>query len=92
MKTGFSLKRTTVVAALAAALGGTYLARVAYTADLRLAEADAALQKALALLEAADTSPGGPRCERPLLRAIELLEKVRIKIANTQICVDESLP
>ena len=66
-----------------------YFVRDLYAADTRYDEADLALQKAIALLQAAFVPPDKPLCEKQRARAIELVEKAREKIERTKICVDE---
>lgn len=76
-------------------LGQPSASRVAGAADPQLDEADAALQKAKALLEV--SQPGGVsdqarhRFEKAVARAIADVEDAREQIAEAKAAVDEEL-
>ena len=91
MKTQFSLKRAVAVVALAAVLSGAYLARVAYTADAKLDQAEDSITLAINLLLAADFPDDEKgKCDRRRHRAIRQLEKALKKIERTKACADKS--
>jgi hypothetical protein len=91
MKIQFSLKRTVAVVVLAAALGGAYPVRVAYTADLKLDQAEDSITLAINLLLAADFPDDEKgKCEKPRDKAIRQLEKVLETIERAKTCADES--
>jgi hypothetical protein len=81
-------RRFITILALVGGLAARSLARVAFAADPRLADADAALQKAIALLEEVEFPPDKPKCDRPRASAITKLEKARERIAKATECSD----
>ena len=85
-------RRGYVVAAILSALAVGYGVGVAIAADPRLDEADAALQKAEALLEASQTG-GAPqqvqhRFDKAVARAIADVEDARQQIVEAKDAVD----
>lgn len=66
---------------------------VTILADQRLADADAAVEKAIALLQAAE-NPSAPKPDRPFgghdVKALRHLEAARVEIARAQAYADAS--
>lgn len=80
-----------VLLALVAGMAGGWAVRSALAADVRFADADNAIAKAIALLEEATTAGSPERCDRPRVRSIKTLARVRTQIEKAVTCVDANL-
>jgi len=82
-------RRGLLVSVVGLGMAGAFYAGVAYAADQRLADADAAVEKAILLLKAAEnpgvTPPFGGHREK----AIDHLEKARVQIKKAQAYADD---
>ena len=90
MRVSSSARIAILLAAVVGFSGGDFAHR-AFAADPRFDEAQAAIQKAMALLEAASTVGSPPKCDKKRLRSIKRLDAVQLLIGKTIACVDESL-
>ena len=87
------VRRHIVVATLASiGLAGAFYAGIAYAADARLDEADAAVQKAIALLEAAQNPGVQPPFGGHREKAIHDLKKAREQIQKAKEYSDKHPP
>jgi hypothetical protein len=85
-----SVKRQVAIIGFAgAALAGAFYAGLAYAADSRLDEADAACQKAIALLQAAENPGKTPPFGGHRKKAIDHLEKARKQITKAKEFADK---
>ena len=85
------LRRSLAIFALVVTVGLAFFAGVAYAADQRLHEADGALEKAAALLDASRTDATGKNLERFLrhrARAILRVEQARQQIEKAILASD----
>lgn len=86
------LRRVAMALAVSAALTLGYVVRVVQAHDVRLDDADLALQKAEGLVLAAETDPVPPQAQhefdRRRERAVQLIERAREQIALAGDAVD----
>lgn len=69
-------------------LGVAMVAGMAFAADARFDEADANINKAIALVKAAEIPAGKPRAEAKRARVIDALERASKRIACTKELAD----
>jgi hypothetical protein len=65
-----------------------YFARTAFAADTNFTLADAALEKAIVLLELAQVPADKPKCDKFRLNAKKLAEKARVQVSKAIACSD----
>lgn len=87
MKQGIK-RRGLLVGVLGIGLAGAFYAGVAYAADQRLDDADAAVEKAIALLQAAENPGVNPPFGGHREKAIQDLKKARAQIAKAKAYAD----
>lgn len=81
-------RRLLTMGLLGAGLAGAFTAGVAYAADSRLDDADAAVEKAIALLKAAENPGVTPAFGGHRAKAILHLQKARGEIAKAKAYAD----
>ncbi|MBI5397769.1 MAG: hypothetical protein HZA91_20920 [Verrucomicrobia bacterium] len=69
-------------------LTGSQFVPVATAADPRFDDAWSAIEKAVALLLAADVGPDHQKCDKHRLKAVVLLLKAQEEIEEAKACVD----
>ncbi|GMV14177.1 MAG: hypothetical protein AMXMBFR56_24010 [Polyangiaceae bacterium] len=87
MKQGIK-RRGLLMGVLGIGLAGAFYAGVAYAADQRLDDADAAVEKAIALLQAAENPGVNPPFGGHRQKAIQDLKKARAQIAKAKAYAD----
>ena len=93
-KTAFNLERTNRMHSTQRnglylmGLGLTMIAGMAFAADARFDEADANVNKAIALLKAAEIPAGKPRAVAKRNRAVDALERAKKRIACAKELAD----